>query len=271
MKGLLGKTGKILAALALVYVFALTGIYVFQRNLLYFPNHTYVSPEAAFPKTGFAEFPVRTEDELDLKGWYVPAKAQGLTLVYFHGNADSLETAAPLAQPFIDAGYGYLIVEYRGYSNMPGSPSEEGLYADARAFVKKLIETGVKENDIVLIAHSLGTGVATEMAGEFGVRGMILMTPFLSIPEMAEVRFPFIPARQMTRDKFDNASKISSLHLPLLIAASGKDIVVPTEQEKALYELANEPKRLYYSQQSGHNNLFNNGFYPICLDWLRKL
>lgn len=267
----LTKLKKFLILSLGAYACLLVGIGVFQRSFLYFPNHFYVSPDEARAHPSLKELSVTTEDGLQLKGWYAPATSEPLTLVYFHGNADNLKSAAPIAGPYIDAGYGYLIVEYRGYSLMPGSPTEQGLYADGRAFIRKLSEMGVSENKIVLIGHSLGTGVATQMATEFDVRGLMLLTPFLSIAKMAQVRFPFLPADQMTLDRFENWKKLPTLHMPLLVAASGRDFVVPTEQETALFDFGNEPKQLYLSHESGHNNLYENGFLPVSLDWLQRI
>jgi pimeloyl-ACP methyl ester carboxylesterase len=131
--------------------------------------------------------------------------------VFFHGNGDRLASVAGNSAPYIGAGYGFLLVEYRGYSGMPGSPTEQGLYADARANIRKLMEAGVNEDDIILFGHSLGTGVATQMATEFHVRGLILLAPYLSIPNMAQIRFPLFPAEYITKDRFENFKKISTL------------------------------------------------------------
>jgi fermentation-respiration switch protein FrsA (DUF1100 family) len=102
-----------------------------KLSRLYFPNHTYVSPSQAHPHKNFEELAVTTEDGLNLKGWYAPAKSKRFTLVFFHGNGDNLGSAAKVAGPYIDAGYGFLLAEYRGYSGLPGLPTEKGLYADA--------------------------------------------------------------------------------------------------------------------------------------------
>ena len=122
-----------------IYFVALLGIYVFQRNILYLPSPIYTLPQAANAPAELKELAVKTDDDLDLKGWYAPATDNHLTLVYFHGNGDSLRTMAPISVPYIAVGYGFLLAEYRGYSGMPGSPTEEGLYADVRAYIRSLI------------------------------------------------------------------------------------------------------------------------------------
>jgi uncharacterized protein len=265
------KLRKFLAGCSLVYFVILIGITVFQRDFLYFPNPAYVSPEAGFANSRLKELFVTTEDGIDLKGWYAPATSQSLSLVYFHGNADSLQKVAPIATPYISAGYGFLIVEYRGYSGFSGNPTEKGLYADGRAFLNKLSALGVEEKNIVLLGHSLGTGVATQMATEFHVHGLMLIAPFLSASKMGQIRFPFLPAELLTIDRYENFKKIPKLKLPLLIATGGKDIVVPPAHGEELFELGNEPKQFYFSPESGHNNLFGADLYPVSLKWLGQL
>lgn len=262
------KTGL---ALILGYLSLLAYIALFQRGFLYLPQHPYTPLGIAIAHERFQEISVQTEDGLTLKGWHAPATKEKPTIVYFHGNADSLQTAAPLADPYIEAGYGYLIAEYRGYSDQEGSPTERGLYADGRAFINGLIGSGLSEGSLVLFGHSLGTGVATQMATEFSVRGLLLIAPFVSIAEMAQVRFPYIPAKQLTWDRYENIRKLPQIKTPLLIATGGRDIVVPPAHGRALFAAANEPKRFYFSPESGHNDLFDADLYSISFAWLKTL
>jgi fermentation-respiration switch protein FrsA (DUF1100 family) len=259
-----------LITMVIIYAIALAGVFVFQRHLLYFPTRVYVSPRAAHVGTPFQEIMVTTEDGLDLKGWYVPAASQPFTIMFFHGNADSLRTAAAVAAPYVAAGYGFFLAEYRGYSGLPGSPTETGLYTDARAYLRYLINSGVRADHIVLFGHSLGTGVAVQMAGEFKVGGLILLSPYMSLPKAAQVHYPVFPAEYLTLDRFENFKKIPNLHMPLLIAHGGRDNVIPPAQGKQLFALANEPKQFFFLADRGHNDMFN-GFDAASLDWLKQL
>jgi fermentation-respiration switch protein FrsA (DUF1100 family) len=257
-----------LLSVVVLYVSATLGLYVFQRDLLYFPPLNYVAPLAAHAPPALRELTVRTEDGLDLKGWYAPASGKPLTIVYFHGNGDSLASAAPVAAPYIAAGYGFLVAEYRGYGGMPGSPTENGLYSDGRAYVMSLIRSGVREGDIVVFGYSLGTGVATRMATEFHLRGVMLFAPYLSIAELAQVSFPFLPAAALTRDRFDNAGRITGIHVPILIANGDWDQVVPPEQGRELFARANQPKTSLFLTNAGHGDVMAPAFTSLGLSWL---
>ena len=56
-------------------------------------------------------------------------------IIFLHGNAGHIGIRVDRMQSFIRQGFGVLLLEYRGYANNPGQPSEHGLYDDARAAI----------------------------------------------------------------------------------------------------------------------------------------
>ena len=261
---------KIFVATAVALYLLLLAIFFFaQRSFLYFPSHSNVPLSEAGADPAFQEFAVRTSDGIDLRGWYAPATTKPFTIVFFHGNADSLHTAASIANPYIVAGYGFLVTTYRGYDGLPGRPTEAGLYKDGRAYIQGLVDHGIASRNIILLGHSLGTGVAVQMAVEFQVRGVMLLAPFLSIPKLASIHFPFFPSSFLVLDRFDNESKISKIHSPLLIANGDQDDVIPSSHGARLYALANQPKEFHSFPGRGHNDAFDQ-FVPLSLDWMAR-
>lgn len=260
----------ILAVAAGSYLMLLAAFFVTQRRFLYYPSHRWVPLREARANPAFTEISVRTEDGIELKAWYAPATSKRLTIVFFHGNADSLYTAAEVAEPYIVAGYGFLLAEYRGFSGLAGAPSEAGLYKDGRAYLRWLAAHGVGGESVVLFGHSLGTGVAVEMAKAFPVRGVMLLAPYLSIPKLAQIHFPFFPARYIALDRFENERKIGDLHMPVLIVNGAEDRVIPPAQGKELFARANEPKEFRSLPNRGHNDGFDE-FGAISLAWLGRL
>ena len=255
---------------AILYLAVLAVFFFTQRSLLYYRTHNYVPLAESDSNKAFTEISVKTADGIDLKGWYAPAKNKQFTIVFFHGNADRLLTAAQIADPYISAGYGFLLAEYRGYSGLPGTPTEAGLYADGRAYISKLLAQGVQERNIILFGHSLGTGVAIQMAGEFHVGGLMLLAPYLSIPKVAAKHLPLIPVGLLALDRFENARKIRFIRAPLLIANGSEDRIVPPAQGRELFALANKPKELHTFAKRGHNDLFDD-FTPLSLDWINRV
>jgi uncharacterized protein len=261
---------KISAVFAVVLYLGLMVIFfVTQRRLLYYPSHTYTRLSEAHANESFKEISVRTQDGIELKAWYAKATTKPCTVVFFHGNADSLRGASHIADPYIAAGYGFLLAEYRGYSGLPGALTEAGLYEDGRAYLRYLASREVQARHIVLYGHSLGTGVAVQMASENQVGGLMLMAPYLSIPKMAQADFPFFPSSLLALDRFDNEKKIAQLHVPLLIVNGSNDQVIPPAQGQRLYSLAAEPKEFHSLAERGHNNSFDD-FALLSLNWIGR-
>src|SRR3954471_9714281 len=101
-----------------------------------------------------------TADGLNLRSWYFHATRDGApTVLFLHGNAGDIGNHLPWAKFLIDAGYGVLALEYRGYGGNPGSPTEAGLYDDARGAFAFLRQQGIADGNVVLFGESLGTGV----------------------------------------------------------------------------------------------------------------
>lgn len=256
--------------LASLYLLLLLVFFLFQRDLLYYPSHDSAFLKDAHANSAFREISPKTEDGLDLKAWYAPATTKPFTFVFFHGNGDGLVDSSYVADPYIEAGYGFLVSEYRGYSGLPGKPSESGLYADARTDIRALLAQGVKSEEILLFGHSLGTGVAVQMATEFHVGGVILLAPYLSIPKMGQIEYPYIPAQLLVLDRFNNEAKMKSIHVPVLIVNGVNDQVIPPSQGRRLYEIANPPREFHSLPNRGHNDLFDDAA-PIVQAWLTSL
>lgn len=263
---------KIVLIFICLYVMALGLLTAFQRNFLYMPNGIYQTLVQTGYNTLFEEMNSTTTDGINLHGWYSPATTKEKTIVFFHGNADSIQLLAHIAAPYINEGYGFLLTEYRGYSGIKGTPTENGLYEDAHTFVKELLKRGTPETKLVFFGHSLGTGVATQMALEYPkVAGLMLLSPFTSIPAMAQYQYPIFPARYVVWDRFANDEKLPKIYVPLIIVHGTEDETVPFTQGQALFLMGNNPKIFHAVPFGHHNNLFKKPFTGISLKWLAAL
>jgi len=252
-----------------LYLFFIAIFFVTQRSLLYYPNHSYVPLSEAHANRALQEVSIRTSDGIDLKAWYAPSTTKPLTVVFFHGNAASLYATAQIADPYVAAGYGVLLTKYRGYSGLSGSPTETGLYNDGRACLRELMRRGVASTHIILFGHALGSGVAVQMAEEFQVGGLMLLAPYLSIPKLARISFPFFPSSLLALDRFENEKKIGKIHAPLLIVNGEEDRVIPPLQGNRLFALANQPKEFHSLPGRGHNDAFGQ-FTTLSIDWMGR-
>ena len=259
-----------LLTIVLIYLLMVGTLYLLQRRMMYIPFGGVPDPVAA----GVPEMrPVglRTADGLTLLAWWRPAREpERPVLVYFHGNAGHLGLRGHKLRPFLDAGFGVLLPAYRGFSGNPGAPTEEGLYADARAALEFVRAAGVPPQRTVLYGESLGTGVAVQMAIERPVAAVVLEAPFSAIADVASARYPFIPVRLLLKDRFDSASKIGRIRAPVLIFAGGRDRVVPERFARRLYEAAVDPKELRILPEATHLDFHEHGAPRHVLDFLDR-
>src|SRR5215468_5014882 len=253
---------RLLRRVALGLVAFVLGVYVAIVILLFIQQRQLLFPAGLEPPSleraglvGLME-PVRivTADGLTLLSWYHrPPTAAGPLVILFHGNGGTIEIRAAKAKAYIDAGFGMLLVEYRGYGGNPGSPSEDGLYADGRAALAFATAQGVGLDHVVLMGESLGTGVAVQMAAEQRVAALVLEAPYSSIADVAQSHFPLFPVWWLVRDRFDSADKIARVDTSLLVIHGERDRTIPARFAHALFTAAGEPKEAVWLADADHD------------------
>jgi len=214
---------------------------------------------------------IKTEDGLSLLAWWSkPPSANKPVIAFFHGNAGTLGYRHFKIRPLLDQGYGVLLLAYRGYSGNPGTPTEEGLYADARGVLKFLEEKGVPEKHRVFYGESLGTGIAVYLASMGHGGAIILESPYTSIADVAAARFPIFPVRALVKDQFDSLSRIHRIRIPLFVVHGERDNVVKATFGKTLFAEANEPKEASFIKAAGHIDLYRHGAGERIVKFIEK-
>ena len=164
---------QIILAIFFIYFLILVFLYFYQRNLLYHPNENNYSEDKI--SVDIENVRIKTSDNIELLGWYHEKNLKDFkTLIFFHGNAGSLENRINKLNNFRDMNINFLIIAWRGFSGNNGNPSEQGLYEDGKSAIDWLIKKGVSEKNLILYGESLGTGVATHLAQNKNFAGVIL-------------------------------------------------------------------------------------------------
>jgi fermentation-respiration switch protein FrsA (DUF1100 family) len=253
------------ATLVGMAVLLLASLVLMEGRFLYFPTRSL----AATPETyGLRadELFVETEDSVRLHGWWIKGVG-GRALLFFHGNAGNISDRLDRARILNERlGLDVFLVDYRGYGQSTGEPSEEGLYRDARAIYDTVAGRGFSPNRIVVFGESLGSAVAIQLAIDRPCVGVILETPFLSVPAMARKHYPFVPTF-LIRSRFDNERKIVSVAPPKLFLIAERDEIVPAGHGRRLFELAPEPKTLFEIPGASHNDTYFTGGEPYWKAW----
>ena len=201
---------------------------------------------------------ITTIDNINLLGWFHKKDLNKFkTIIYFHGNAGTLDNRIHKLNHFKDMDVNFLIIAWRGFSGNQGSPSEKGLYIDGQSAINWALKQGVIEEDIILYGESLGTGIATELAQHKNFAGVILETPFTSMINAAKNFYPYIPVNLLLKDRFENFKKIKNINSPVLIMHGEQDTIVPFTMGKTIYQLANEPKYSYFTKHDDHMMVYD--------------
>lgn len=259
---------NLLIAAVLGYAVVVGLVYVGQERLVYFPEvgrEIRMTPQAY----GLAHESLRipTEDQEQLHAWWVPAAQPRGTVLLFHGNAGNISMRLDYLLMFNRMQYSTLIIDYRGYGESTGAPSEAGTYRDAEAAWRWLRETrGIAATDIVIFGESLGGAVASWLAARHAPRALILASTFTSVPDLGAQVYPFLPVRLISRIAYDNRANLGTIRVPLLIAHSLDDDIIPYAHGRALFEAANEPKQ-FLDLAGGHND----GFIFMRDAWVQAL
>jgi len=242
---------QIILVIFFIYFLILVFLYFYQRNLLYHPNENNYSEDRI--SVEIENVKIKTSDNIELLGWYHEKNLKDFkTLIFFHGNAGSLENRIHKLNHFRDMNINFLIIAWRGFSGNKGNPSEKGLYEDGKSAIDWLIKKGVSEKNLILYGESLGTGVATHLAQNKNYAGVILETPFTSMIDAAKKFYPYIPVKLLLKDKFENYKKIKNINSPILIMHGEVDQLVPFSMGKKIYEIANKPKYSYFTKYDNH-------------------
>jgi len=199
-------------------------------------------------------------DGVKITGVVIPAAdSSAQWLLYLHGNAGNV-TSSVLPQFYARwhaLGLNILAIDYRGYGESESRPPDEkGTYADARAAYEWLRTTeGVPPERIVLYGHSLGAGVATEMALRVQAAGLIIEGAFTSVPDLGAEIYPWVPVRLIARQRFENLEKIGRVAMPKMVMHAMDDDIVPYVHGQRLYAAARAPKD-WVRLKGGHMNAF---------------
>ena len=222
------RVGLVLVAL---YGLICAGMFVAQRSLV-FPGAS-VETRALAAGAQVVEVPGGTP-----MLWVPPPSADAPVVVHFHGNGQQVADVQWLGDALQAAGAGYAAVEYPGYGLAGGDPSEDAILAAARAALGYLTgPLGVPRSHLALSGRSLGTGVATAMAAEGWGARVLLVSPYTALPDVAGLEYPWLPVRQLMRDRFDSAAVAAGVEVPVLILHGDDDTLIPVEQGGTLAAL----------------------------------
>lgn len=281
-------------------------LYKYQDNLLYHPSPPGLpkrvdeNPEGVrnpgewsikghmlnFPSSEsipYEDVMLETSDGVKIHTWLLLQKnsANVPTLIYFHGNAGNmgyrLQNAAEM---YARVGINILMMDYRGYGNSTGTPSEKGLILDAEKVVQYASShPKLTNSSIIVFGRSLGGAVSVAIAEQYPdlVKALILENTFLSISKMVDKLLPFVSLLKplVLRINWNSETTIKNLKQPIMFIAGERDELVPHSHMQLLMGLATASifKDWFPVKTGTHNDTWvraGSTYYTRMADFISK-
>jgi hypothetical protein len=232
-----------------------------EHDLIYIPAERRVQPPSAEFDLNERRVTYPSTDGVTLSAWVVPARGShptDLWLLICHGNYGNIGFGGRprFYARMRDLEINLLAFDYRGYGESTGTPDEQGLYDDAIASYEYL--TGslhVVPERVVIFGHSLGTGVAIELASRVRAGGLIVEAPYTSIVDLGQQLYPLMPVSLIASQRFPSLDRVASVRMPKLFLHSPVDTVIPYAHGERLFEAASNPKA-FVAVRGGHDDAY---------------
>jgi fermentation-respiration switch protein FrsA (DUF1100 family) len=263
-KSLKTKLKKILLFLLGFYIMIASALYILQEKLIFLP--TVLEQDYVFQFTQpFEEVFLKTDTEATIHAIHFKAKNPKGVILYYHGNAGDLSRWGLVAEYFINLEYDVFIMDYRSYGKSKGPLSESAFYHDAQ-YCYNYLKERYKESEITVYGRSLGTGLASYITSKNNPKQLILETPYFSLVDVAENRFPMFPVRKLMSYKFPSNQFIKNTNCPILIVHGTDDKVVPLDSGLKLFNSApKERAQMVTVTNANHNNLIEFEAYRTAI------
>lgn len=232
-----------------------------EPKLTFFPSPE-IKATPADHGINFEQFRIPTSDGEKLTAWYLESDRPVARILFFHGNAGNVSSGRlDLLIGLCRHGFSVFVFDYRGFGTSSGSPSERGLYRDARAAANFFREELPARPDlpVIYLGRSLGGPVAARASTVEAPDGLILEATFPDkFTLLEEYPWPLRALAFFSRYRFDTIAHLSEFERPVLVLHGDRDRIVPLEVGKELYrQIPADRKEFVLFEGSGHGDLYS--------------
>lgn len=234
---------SLILTLLSAYIIVTFIVYIFQRNLLYFPT--------AYSKALNADEIYFEVNNTKLQGWVIN-KGYDKALIYYGGNAEAIQDNSEYFSKLFKNTTVYM-VNYRAYGKSEGEANQKVIYEDA---LKVFDEIKQNHKTISLMGRSLGSGVASYVASKKDIEKLILITPYDSILNVAKEAYSFLPVALLLKDRYESTRYVPSIKAKtLIIYASEDEVINPKRTQNLIDSFNKELLEVYLINGANHNDI----------------
>jgi alpha-beta hydrolase superfamily lysophospholipase len=255
---------NVLISALFIYTVVALILFIFQRQLLYYPSNFKPSKELI--------------DVEKLRYWPSYDNYRGFTgaeelsdpdgtVIVFHGNAGTAYHRAFYIDALSRQNLRVILAEYPGYGGREDKPTEAKLVGDAVETLR-LAHQAYGE-PLYLWGESLGSGVASGVVAQTKVplKALVLFLPWDSLSNLAQTHYWYLPARWLVLDQYNNVENLLRYQGNVAVMLAGMDEVVPAKHGRKLYESIDTNKKLWIFEGVSHNSI------PVApnLSWWKEI
>jgi len=257
----LTRLWQILRVVILIWLGLLAFLALSQRSMIYFPSKN--DPANLARQASAQGFEPWTDPAGEIIGYRSLAAPDDprppAAILITHGNAGyaihraDYSTILRAAAP--NRALSIYILEYPGYGARTGQPSQPAFLGAADEAVALIPDN----KPLILLGESIGTGVASATAAAHPdrVAGLLLLTPFDNLANVAQHHYPILPVRWILRDQYPSEEWLKQYQGPVAIIVAADDTIVPAKFGQKLHDTYAGPKKLIIAEQADHNDLLH--------------
>jgi pimeloyl-ACP methyl ester carboxylesterase len=263
---------RAIVVLAAAYVATTAAMLALEDRLLYHPLRADQRWDGPPPGVASEDVALHSSDGTPIDARWLPLPGAVGAVLVCHSRAGNLSHALKPHElaGWRELGFSVLVFDYPGFGRSGGRPTEAGCYAAADAACDWLTRPGgVPPEAVLLYGRSLGTAVAADLASRRLHRALVLVSPFTSIPDAAQVQFPLLPTG-LARNRFDILAKVPRCGRPTLVVHGTRDGLVPFAHGERVFAAIPAPKRFRAVEGADHGDSVLAGFFPTLRAFLAE-
>ena len=247
--------GSFLILITSFYIIICGILYFAQSSFIFFPRKI-AEHQISFLKQFEMHEITFMHDGLSLHGWFIQKELQPIKplIIYYGGNAEEVSQNLHDLKKFGD--YSMLFVNYRGYGKSEGWPGQDVLFSDALFIFDHITNNyNIEPSNIFLMGRSLGSAVAVHVGSKRSVKGMILVTPFDNLVNVAKKHYPIFPIKLLLRHPFLSDEIAPNITSPMLTLIGSEDQIISNDLSLNLVEAWRGPSEYLIINNTGHNTI----------------